>query len=265
MLYGISVSICIFCIYVGRTTQRLSLPSVDTIKHDPSLVGDGKWPFGKANTGGNDTTELLDLPSGEDTTDANSLPCYQMKSYPQGIGVIINNRYFWNMDNRDGTEKDADALHQLFTYLGFYTNRYDDLTGSKMLSTLKEVAAIDHKRFDCLLIAILTHGIKGKLYGVDSELIPVEDLTKLFNGDQCPSLIGKPKIFFLQACRGENEDSGVKHDMKDGCDGREMEYLKTSEEQLDSLKPKIFEEVKEAEEADSSYEGSFNTLAIFTR
>lgn len=239
--------------YIERTP--LSLPLLDTIKHDPSLVGDGKWPFEQASPGRNTTTKLLDLSSAEDVT---NLPCYQMKSSPRGIGVIVNNRDFCTGNNRVGTDNDADALQRLFAHLGFYTNRYDNLTGSQMRCTLKEAADIDHKKFDCLLIAILTHGSEGKLYGVDNESVPVKDLTQLFNGDQCPSLIGKPKIFFIQACRGQNVDGGVKYDMKDGGDGKKK-YLKASEEQLDSIKSKVYEEV---EETDTGYTGLFMVFCI---
>ena len=75
-------------------------------------------------------------------------------------------------------------------------------------------------------------GIEGKLQGTDGEFIPVKDLTKFFCNDKCPSLVGKPNIFILQACRGENRDSGVNHDVTDG-DGKEEEHWKINEEQFD--------------------------------
>ena len=231
------------------------MPSLDTIKHNPSLIGDGKWPPAKPVG-----TETAQVPAAEEVTDANGLPCYRMKSSPQGIAVIINNKTFTRiLGDRNGTDKDAAALEKLFTYLGFYTNRYNDFTGSKMKSTLKDVAAMDYKHYDCLLVAILTHGIKGKLYGIDGVAIPVEDLTTLFNGDQYPSLIGKPKIFLLQACRGGSYDRGVKHDVIDGGGEMETDYLKASEERFDSVRTKILED--EVGEADSGYKGLFNSYS----
>ena len=80
------------------------MPSLDTIKHNPSLFGDGKWPP-KPKPVGNETFEA---PAAEDITDANGLPCYRMKSTPQGIAVIINNKIFTSaLGNRNGTDKDA--------------------------------------------------------------------------------------------------------------------------------------------------------------
>jgi len=229
------------------------MPPLHTIRDDPSLVGDGKWPFESAKPVENESNVVPDPPS-QDLIDACGLPSYMMTSKPRGIGLIINNKIFTRgIKNREGTDKDATALQRLFTYLGFYTNRYDNLTGSQLRSTFEEVADIDHKKFDCLLVAILTHGIEGKLCGTDGELIPVEDLTKLFSGYSCPSLIGKPKIFLLQACRGENFDYGVEHDMMDGDDGKDIDYAKAIEEQHASIEAKTLNE--EADEADSGYTG----------
>ena len=48
----------------------------------------------------------------------------------------------------------------------------------------------------------------GLLYAKDS-LYPVESLWTPFTADKCLSLAGKPKIFFVQACRGDKLDPGV--------------------------------------------------------
>lgn len=183
--------------------------SLKIIGKDISLVGDGSWPFKKVQK----------QPPYQDSTDAGGLPVYQMKSRPRGIGVIINNEHFTasHLNRRVGTDKDADALQELFPRLGFYTNRYDDVNGEKFEKIIKDVAAIDHKEFDCLMIAILTHGEEGKLCATDGKKFSVEFLTIKFSGRNCPSLIGKPKIFFLQACRGTNFQGTVEYDdMTDG-------------------------------------------------
>ena len=43
----------------------------------------------------------------------------------------------------------------------------------------------------------------------DRKIVEVDDLTKRVNGRQCANLLGKPKLFFISACRGKKVDAGV--------------------------------------------------------
>lgn len=71
------------------------------------------------------------------------------------------------------------------------------------------VSKRDHSDNDCLFVCIMSHGKKdGKIYAADGEFM-VQDLWANFIGEKCPSLIGKPKLFFIQACRGTMTDPGV--------------------------------------------------------
>ena len=230
--------------YVGKP-EPLVMPQMDTIKHNPGLLGDEKWPHKPPKP------VVYQPPSAEDVTDVNGLPRYQMKMFPQGIGVIINNKKFkGHKKDREGTDIDATALEKLFTYLGFYTKRFDNLTAKQMKDKLKEVSKIDHKNYDCLMVAILTHGEEGKLYGTDGISIPVEDLTKLFYGDQCPSLVSKPKIFIFKACRGGSLDGGVTYDMVDDDDNdMKLDFKAINEDQCNLIDASKFGE--EEDETDS--------------
>ena len=48
---------------------------------------------------------------------------------------------------------------------------------------------------------MLSHGSEGNIYAYD-KAYETSVLWEQFTGDKCPSLIGKPKLFFLQACQG---------------------------------------------------------------
>lgn len=55
----------------------------------------------------------------------------------------------------------------------------------------------------------MTHGTSdGKIYAADKDFL-VQDLWEFFIGRNCESLIGKPKLFFIQACRGAMTDPGI--------------------------------------------------------
>lgn len=56
----------------------------------------------------------------------------------------------------------------------------------------------------------MSHGTEGKVYAKDMSY-PVERLWNPFLGDNCKTLKNKPKIFFIQACRGENLEKAVEY------------------------------------------------------
>ena len=154
-------------------------------------------------------------------TDAHRDDSYPMTKKPSGLAVIINNKHFHpkcGMNTRKGTDVDAANLKQAFSYLGFMTEVLHDQGTDQMLSNLRKLAQYDHSNYDCVAVCVLTHGVQGKLYGSNGDLIEIQRLITLFNGDQAPSLVGKPKLFFLQACRGDNFDYG-----QDESDGPPMQ------------------------------------------
>uniref|UniRef100_A0A3B3HXJ7 Caspase-6 n=1 Tax=Oryzias latipes TaxID=8090 RepID=A0A3B3HXJ7_ORYLA len=66
----------------------------------------------------------------------------------------------------------------------------------------------DHSDADCFLLVFLSHGENNCVYTYDG-MINIQDITAAFRGDNCPSLVGKPKIFIFQACRGNKCDTSV--------------------------------------------------------
>ena len=81
--------------------------------------------------------------------------------------IIINNHMFSYMNHRTGTNKDAEDLKKLFILLGFEVKLHQDQTTKQMRDVLED-AAKDRSAHDCLIVAVLTHGDEGKLYGIDS-------------------------------------------------------------------------------------------------
>ncbi|KAI0241407.1 Caspase-3 [Lamellibrachia satsuma] len=77
-----------------------------------------------------------------------------------------------------------------------------------MKCILSEVAKEDHSKYDCFMCAILSHGGPEHVSGIDENVI-IHDLVKPFKGKQCPTLLDKPKVFIIQACRGKKVDLGV--------------------------------------------------------
>ena len=135
---------------------------------------------------------------------------YTMKSNPRGRALLINNKRFCKHKERSGTDIDAVALKGLFDGLMFTVDWLNDKTAAEIRKALRGLAEADHSMCDCVVVAILSHGKNGQIIGTDGELVPVEELTGYFQSS--PSLAGKPKLFFLQACRGTVVDEGIEAD-----------------------------------------------------
>ncbi|XP_041374913.1 uncharacterized protein LOC121387773 [Gigantopelta aegis] len=149
--------------------------------------------------------------------DPEPVPYYKMDAVPRGICLIINNRDFYQdpndshskaMPSREGTDVDAKKLQDTFQRLQFIVKCYTDLTDTDMARLASQVALEDHSEFDCFVCCILSHGAEGKLYGSNGRLLSITDLTGPFKSQTCPSLAGKPKLFFIQACQGREKQHG---------------------------------------------------------
>ena len=174
--------------------------------------------------------------SSRETTDTGSNG-YRMSSTPRGYCIIINNMNFTSMKDRPGSNWDAQALQDVFgNYLGFHVEPFKDLSSKEIRTLMQNLQDKDHSKLDCLVVAILSHGENGNVYGTDGVMVSVECITGYFSGTQCPSLGGKPKVFIMQACRGKKFDYGahvVATDGPDGDDPRELEEIVMTEDETD--------------------------------
>ncbi|PVD35335.1 hypothetical protein C0Q70_02295 [Pomacea canaliculata] len=141
---------------------------------------------------------------------------YPMCRAKRGIFLLIDNQNFYaaraagiKLADRDGTEFDQTALHSLFEALDFKVEIKDNCSAKQIADALQEVARKSHRDFDCFACAILSHGEQGVVFGVDGDKILIKDIIGAMDGVRCPTLIGKPKLFFVQACQGNKYDKGV--------------------------------------------------------
>ncbi|XP_070384462.1 caspase-1-like isoform X3 [Dermacentor albipictus] len=136
---------------------------------------------------------------------------YNMAHPNRGKCVIFNNRYFephTKLSERRGTDLDAENLYYRFRELGFEAVINPNMTRKEMLDELDRLGKQDYTDDDCFVCCILTHGDRDVLYATDGKF-PVDNVMDPFRGDVCPSLLGKPKLFFIQACRGDRLDAGT--------------------------------------------------------
>ncbi|XP_053357973.1 caspase-6-like [Clarias gariepinus] len=136
---------------------------------------------------------------------------YNMKHKRRGLALIFNQEtFYWQLmfNPRNGTRADKENLKTRFEQLGFEVKVFNDLKQEEVLEIIKEAANANHADADCFVCIFLSHGEAGHVYAYNDK-IDILEMTSLFRGDKCHSLVGKPKIFILQACRGDKHDEPV--------------------------------------------------------
>ncbi|OWA50143.1 putative Caspase-3 [Hypsibius exemplaris] len=143
------------------------------------------------------------------TDSVTGLDEYPMTYPRRGHAVIFNNYWFAEHSLRDGTDTDVVNLQRTLGMLGFKVTVHKDLTAPEMEVKMKELARDDHSNADCFFAVFLSHGAEGGIFGKIG-FSRYDALTGDFHrGDICKTLVGKPKIFIIQACRGNESEEAV--------------------------------------------------------
>ena len=139
---------------------------------------------------------------------------YTMDRQPHGVCLIFNNHKFhhpYDMEKahpaRGGANIDQYNLIQTFKYLRYDVVVEENLTAQEMQDAMFEMAKRDHQLHDSFVCCILTHGETNIVHGADSQKVDLLQFAATMK--LCPSLREKPKLFFIQACRGEAEHKGL--------------------------------------------------------
>ncbi|KAM6361314.1 caspase-6 [Alca torda] len=154
---------------------------------------------------------------------------YKMNHQRRGVALIFNHEhFFWHLKltDRPGTLADRNNLKRSLTDLGFEVRDFDDLKAEDVLQKTYEASKDDHSNADCFVCVFLSHGENDHVYAYDAQ-IKIETITDMFRGDKCQSLVGKPKIFIIQACRGDKHDDPVI--VEDAIDSRDASTVNETE------------------------------------
>ncbi|XP_019308594.1 caspase-2 isoform X3 [Panthera pardus] len=131
---------------------------------------------------------------------------YRLQSRPRGLALVLSNVHFTgekDLEFRSGGDVDHSTLVTLFKLLGYKVHVLLDQTAQEMQEKLQNFAQLPaHRVTDSCIVALLSHGVEGGIYGVDGKLLQLQEVFRLFDNASCPNLQNKPKMFFIQACRG---------------------------------------------------------------
>ncbi|XP_042239952.1 caspase-1-like isoform X1 [Homarus americanus] len=143
-------------------------------------------------------------------------PNYNMKHDYRGLALIIayENFKYGRPPRRDCAKYDVQICKKAFSHLRFEVKEYWHEEKSSLLEILKQVSKEDHSNRDALAVVFMSHGgvdekTNKEFVNTYDDKMNTSELWKYFTAEKCPSLAGKPKMFFIQACRGEETDKGI--------------------------------------------------------
>lgn len=142
--------------------------------------------------------------SGENLANLTATKTYDMISELNGYAVIINNYRFIDCSkNLDGGADDTRRLEDTFKGLKCIVDSHKNIDADDMQKLLFEYSLKDHKNYNMFVCVLSSHGGMQSILGSDCKSVQVVDLLKHII--DCKSLANKPKLFFIDACRGYDE------------------------------------------------------------
>jgi len=111
--------------------------------------------------------------------------------------------------DRKGASEDSKKLKDLADFLGYKYVEHRDLKKEEIKDVLKRAAEETDKETvgSCLICAISSHGNENdEILTKCTSWVPLVDFVEPFSDTKCESLRGKPKVFIVQACRGDKEE-----------------------------------------------------------
>ncbi|KAG7158869.1 caspase-1-like [Homarus americanus] len=154
--------------------------------------------------------------------DEDTLSCNRLDLHCDNLGTVDSQTKdtsdAWNRGfgypRRDCAKYDVQICKKAFSHLRFEVKEYWHEEKSSLLEILKQVSKEDHSNRDALAVVFMSHGgvdekTNKEFVNTYDDKMNTSELWKYFTAEKCPSLAGKPKMFFIQACRGEETDKGI--------------------------------------------------------
>ena len=179
-----------------------------------------------------------------------------MQHIPHGLCVIFSNENFDGNSKREGNEFDVAALENTFRWLEFTVDVQQDKKAEEIREKLTNLSKdIDHKNYDAFICCVLSHGGKDVIFGTDGKEISIQEIRNKFKGNR-KGLDSKPKVFFIQACRGVDKDFGHLVQIPLDVDKERQHCNEANSDALSTLGRESIESLQKSQTLQTSGEGS---------
>ncbi|XP_065643524.1 caspase-10-like isoform X2 [Hydra vulgaris] len=156
------------------------------------------------------------------------IPTYPFNPNSRGLCVILCNSSFKNGTTRLGADVDVQTLVATFSKLNFIVKIEENKSRSQMDMIIRNCG--NEKDVSCFVCFISSHGSLEAVAGNDGELLTFKEMRSAINDNPENFLKKIPKIFFIQACQGEN----YLKIYKDSIDTKSLGELDSKPESLEA-------------------------------
>nr|XP_013056451.2 caspase-7-like [Anser cygnoides] len=108
---------------------------------------------------------------------------------------------------RRGAKREAEKLSKALSELNYKVKLMHNSTAREMEDLYQQECSREHGDFFVSIIS--SHGEEGAVFGSDCKPLMLTRIFRILSPQNCPVLAERPKVFFIQACRGGTLDQGV--------------------------------------------------------
>lgn len=130
-----------------------------------------------------------------------------------GLAIIVANERSCRREHRPllGTVKDLDAITKAFESLRFATLPFRNASGQQIIEVVQTTSVCRYPdSYQRLAFVFSGHGDQGCIYSHDMGIKLQDYIFDPWMPKKAPHLADIPKLFFLDACRGNVVDPGVR-------------------------------------------------------
>ena len=140
-----------------------------------------------------------------------------MNARPHGIALVVVKENYPNGRPVTGGQANSSKLTSIFQYLQYSVQHHTDVTSTQMIQLVEEIASMDHTAYDSFVCCIFDDGRNDHyMYCNDCCFVNIYELVDKVQ--QCPTLLGKPKLFFIDINRDHDKQAPLPTPYKSGSD-----------------------------------------------
>ena len=139
-----------------------------------------------------------------------------MNARPHGIALVVVKENYVDGRPYEG-HANSSKLTSIFQYLQYSVQHHTNVTSTQMIQLVEEIASMDHTAYDSFVCCISSDGSNDHyMWCNDHGIVNICELVDKVQ--QCPTLQGKPKLFFININRDHDKKAPPPTPYKIGSD-----------------------------------------------